>query len=107
MVRIRITRDAECIRRVRSTGHAIAQKGTDSAACASVSAVLKAFGLTIVESESCDVRGGAPRPGLFDLECIGCRDREWFRGVGDLFVRSVTAIRDEWPNQVEVEIDEE
>ncbi|MFA7565666.1 MAG: ribosomal-processing cysteine protease Prp [Alkalispirochaeta sp.] len=112
MINIRIVHKAGHLLRVQSTGHAVragnaVTGNSDSAPCAAVSVLLKSFGLALVEHAGCTVTGDVPREGAFDVTCRHCDDPDWYRGVAELFERSLKEIQMAWPDEVTVHYKEE
>jgi len=107
MVRIRIVESASLPRAVDAEGHGMLGADGTSAACATVSAALKAFGLALVDNAECDVDGAIAESGTYHLTVGDCRDAEWLRGVWEM-TRSVLLLGQRaWPGEIEVTIIEE
>lgn len=107
MVRIRIVESAGLPRAVEAEGHARLGADGESAACATVSAALKAFGLAVVENDRCPVDGAIAESGSYHLVIGDCRDGEWLRGLWELTKRVLLEGQRAWPDEIEVAITKE
>jgi len=92
-----------------SEGHAPSEDGRDSAPCAVVSTVVRAFGEAVAERRGCDVRGDVPGPGRFvvDVRARNRWTRAWLAGTVDVARRQLAVAAAAYPDAIDFEYVEE
>lgn len=107
MVRVRVVESDGVPRSVVAEGHAALGSDGASAACATVSAILKAFGLALVENARCAVDGEVSESGTYHLRIEECRDAAWLRGAWGVTRTVLIEGQRAWPGEIEVQITKE
>ena len=103
MITVRAWSKSGFLRRLESDGHASKTEDGDSAACAAVSAVLKAF--AVVAVDRFDATGAAPTPGRLEIAMHGAHERA--AGAWTLCRATLLEIERAYPDQVVVKTTEE
>ena len=94
-------------RALHAEGHAALGADGTSAACAAISAALKAFALALIEHGSCRVHGDVTHSGRYDLEITRCRSARWLRGAWEVTRLVLEETKRAWPEQVDLNVLEE
>ncbi len=94
---------------IESDGHAPTRDGHDSAPCAVVSTLVRAFGETVAQRRDCLVSGDAPHPGRFvaEVRARNRRARRWLSGVAAVTARQFALAAAAYPDQILYEYVEE
>lgn len=107
MVRVRVVEAEDVPRSIDASGHARLGDDGASAACASVSAALKAFGLALVNNNDCVVDGAVRESGMYHLEIGDCRDHAWLSGAWRVTRTVLLEGQRAWPDEIRIEITKE
>lgn len=94
------------LRTLTASGHAgTAARGQDIV-CAAASALLFSVARTLEAADEVDVDGGADRKGELELVVrrIAEEQREWGRGVTEMFLKGIMDLAREHPSNVELTI---
>ena len=103
MITVRAWSQGGFLRRLEADGHAAKPEAGDSAACAAVSALLKAF--AIVAVDRFDATGSAPAAGRLELAMRGVHERA--AGAWTLCRATLLEIERAYPDQVVIHTTEE
>lgn len=103
MITVRAWSRGGFLQRLESDGHAVKPNTGDSAACAAVSAVLKAFAIVAVDDFG--ATGSAPAPGRLEIAMQSAHERA--AGAWRLCRATLLEIQQAYPGQVVVTTTEE
>ncbi|MFW6329404.1 MAG: ribosomal-processing cysteine protease Prp [Alkalispirochaetaceae bacterium] len=107
MISVRVGVSRGRLRSLYSSGHAI-DPGEGSPACAAVSVLVAGTSRTLSGRGGCHVDGRAPEPGSLELKVLRVRPGRgrWLRGVTDLLLQGLRDVADEYPEALQLTIEE-